>query len=201
MTRQPQPTVRLLGLAGSLRARSFNRYLLEAGRELTPAGITLTTYEHLADIPPFNEDLEANPPLGVARLRQAMQAADGLLIATPEYNQSVPGVLKNVIDWLSRSDPAQGLTGKPVAVIGATTGPWGTRLAQTQLRQILVACQALLLPSPALYLGDARAAFDEAGRLIDDETRDRLSGVIEALVDWTRLLSRPSKIDVLSRAG
>jgi chromate reductase len=201
MTRQPQPTVRLLGLAGSLRARSFNRYLLEAGRELTPAGITLTTYEHLADIPPFNEDLEANPPLGVTRLRQAMQAADGLLIATPEYNQSVPGVLKNVICWLSRSDPAQGLTGKPVAVIGATTGPWGTRLAQTQLRQILVACQALLLPSPALYLGDARAAFDEAGRLIDDETRDRLSGVIEALVDWTRLLSRPSKIDVLSRAG
>ena len=201
MTRQPQPTVRLLGLAGSLRTRSFNRYLLEAGRELTPAGTTITVYEHLADIPPFNEDLEANPPLGVTRLRQAMQAADGLLIATPEYNQSVPGVLKNVIDWLSRSDPAQGLTGKPVAVIGATTGPWGTRLAQTQLRQILVACQALRLPSPALYLGDARAAFDEAGRLIDHETRDRLSGVIEALVDWTRLLSRPSKIDVLSRAG
>ncbi|MEE8491620.1 MAG: NADPH-dependent FMN reductase [Acidimicrobiia bacterium] len=201
MTRQPQPTVRLLGLAGSLRARSFNRYLLEAGRELTQAGTTITVYEHLADIPPFNEDLEANPPLGVTRLRQAMQAADGLLIATPEYNQSVPGVLKNVIDWLSRSDPAQGLTGKPVAVIGATTGPWGTRLAQTQLRQILVACQALLLPSPALYLGDARAVFDEAGRLIDHETRDRLSGVIEALVDWTRLLSRPSKIDVLSRAG
>lgn len=201
MTRQPQPTVRLLGLAGSLRARSFNRSLLEAGRELTPAGTTLTAYEHLAHIPPFNEDLEANPPLGVTRLRQAMQAADGLLIATPEYNQSVPGVLKNVIDWLSRSDPAQGLTGKPVAVIGATTGPWGTRLAQTQLRQILVACQTLLLPSPALYLGDARAAFDEVGRLIDHETRDRLGGVIEALVDWTRLVSFPSEVDVLSRAG
>ena len=201
MTRQPQSTLRLLGLAGSLRSRSFNRSLLEAGRELTPAGTTLTAYEHLAHIPPFNEDLEANPPLGVTRLRQAMQAADGLLIATPEYNQSVPGVLKNVIDWLSRSDSAQGLAGKPVAVIGATTGPWGTRLAQTQLRQILVACQTLLLPSPALYLGDARAAFDEVGRLIDHETRDRLGGVIEALVDWTRLVSLPSEVDVLSRVG
>ena len=201
MTRQPQPALRLLGLAGSLRSRSFNRSLLEAGRELTPAGTTITVYEHLADIPPFNEDLEADPPLGVARLRQAMQAADGLLIATPEYNQSLPGVLKNVIDWLSRSDPAQGLAGKPVAVIGAMPGPWGTRLAQTQLRQILVACQALLLPSPALYVADARAAFDEAGRLIDHETRDRLGGVIEALVDWTRLVSRPSEVDVLSRVG
>ena len=201
MTRQPQPTLRLLGLAGSLRTRSFNRSLLEAGRELTPAGTTITVYEHLADIPPFNEDLEANPPLGVTRLRQALQAADGLLIATPEYNQSLPGVLKNVIDWLSRSDPAQGLAGKPVAVIGATTGPWGTRLAQTQLRQILIACQALLLPSPALYVHDALAAFDETGRLIDHEIRDRLGGVIDALVDWIRLVSRPSKVDVLSRVG
>ncbi len=201
MTLQPLPTLRLLGVAGSLRTKSFNRFFLEAGRELTPAGTTINVYEHLADIPPFNEDLEANPPPGVTRLRQAMQAADGLLIATPEYNQSVPGVLKNVIDWLSRSDPAQGLVGKPVAVIGATTGPWGTRLAQTQLRQILVACQALLLPSPALYLGDARAAFDEAGRLIDHQTRDVLGGVIEALVDWTRLVSRPAEVDLLSRAG
>lgn len=188
-------------MAGSLRTKSVNRSLLEASRELTSAGTTITVYEHLADIPPFNEDLEADPPLGVTRLRQAMAAADGLLIATPEYNQSLPGVLKNVIDWLSRSDPHQGLVGKPVAVIGATTGPWGTRLAQTQLRQILTACQALLLPSPALYVRDARAAFDEAGRLIDHKTRDRLGAVIDGLVDWIRLVSRPSKVDVLSRVG
>ena len=201
MTRQPHPTVRLLGIAGSLRTRSSNRSLLEAGRELAPAGTTITVYEHLADIPPFNEDLEANPPFGVIRLRKALHEAEGLLIATPEYNQSVPGVLKNVIDWLSRSDPPQGLAGKPVAVIGATTGPWGTRVAQTQLRQILTACEALVLPSPALYVRDARAAFDDAGRLVDPEIRDRLSGVIDALGDWIRLVSRPSQGAALSRIG
>lgn len=130
-----------------------------------------------------------------------MQAADGLLIATPEYNQSLPGVLKNVIDWLSRSDSAQGLAGKPVAVIGATTGPWGTRLAQAQLRQILIACQSLLLPGPALFVHAARGAFDEAGRLIDSEIRDRLGGVVDGLVEWIRLVSRPSQVEVMSRLG
>jgi len=201
MTRQPPPTLRLLGLPGSLRTNSFNRSLLEAGIELAPAGTTIKVYEHLDEIPPFNEDLEADPPVGVARLRRALQASDGLLIATPEYNQSLPGVLKNVIDWLSRSDPAQGLADKPVAVIGASTGPWGTRLAQTQLRQMLIACRALLLPGPALYVRDARAAFDDAGTLIDHETQDQLSGVVDALVDWIRRVSRPSQADVLSRVG
>jgi chromate reductase len=180
---------------------SFNRSLLEAGGELTPTGTLFTVYEHLADIPPFNEDLETNPPHSVTRLRHALQAADGLLIATPEYNQSLPGVLKNVIDWLSRPDPAQGLAGKQIAVIGATTGPWGTRLAQTQLRQILTACQALLLPSPTLYVRHARAAFDEEGRLIDPEIRNRLGGIIDALVDWIRLTSRPYEGNRLSQIG
>lgn len=201
MMQESQPTVRLLGLAGSLRTGSFNRSLLEAGGELTPTGTVFTVYEHLADIPLFNEDLEKNPPLGVTRLRRALQVANGLLIATPEYNQSLPGVLKNVIDWLSRSDPAQGLAGKQVAVIGATTGPWGTRLAQTQLRQILTACQTLLLPSPTLYVRHARTAFDEEGRLVDHEIRDRLGGIVDALVDWIRLTSRPSEADRTSRIG
>jgi chromate reductase len=201
MTRHRRSTLRLLGLAGSLRAGSFNRSLLEASRELTPTGATLTPFERLADIPLFDEDIEANPLPGVIRLRRALEASDGVLIATPEYNQSVPGVLKNVIDWLSRSGPGQGLTGKPVAVVGATTGPWGTRLAQTQLRQILIACGALLLPSPALYVRDASTKFDEAGRLIDRATRDDLSAVIDALVAWTGQRSDDPHGDVLSRTG
>lgn len=181
--------IRLLGLAGSIRAGSLNRLMLEAARELTPDGAELTVFDHLGDIPPFTEDLEAVPPRGVTRLREAFESADGVLFATPEYNQAMPGVLKNAIDWLSRSEPSRGLVGKPVGVIGATVGPWGTRLAQAQLRQVLVACGALLLPSPALYVREARTVFDDAN-LTDSETRNRVADVVDALVEWVRLVSR-----------
>lgn len=195
MTFRPERSLTILGIPGSLRHGSFNRALLEAGEELTPPGTTLTVYDHLEEVPLFNQDFEDVAPGGVTRLRNAIRQADALLIATPEYNQSVPGVLKNAIDWLSRSDPTDGIAGKPVAVIGATTGPWGTRLAQTQLRHILVSCQALVLSNPALYVRNARTVFDQSGLLIDEETKSLLRNVVRALADWTRLMSPSAQIE------
>ena len=122
----------------------------------------LMVYDTIADVPLFNEDLEASgdAPDGVRRLRESIAAADGLLIATPEYNQSLPGMLKNTIDWLSRPDArgAEVLEGKPVAIVGATTGAWGTRLAQSQLRHALAATGARTLPAPMLFIRDAAQA-------------------------------------------
>jgi len=140
-------------------------------------------------MPPFDEDLEGqNGPEAVTRLRQQVLAADGILIATPEYNQSMPGVLKNAIDWLSRP-PDEVLAGKPVAVIGATTGGWGTRLAQAAVRQTLYAAEAIVLSQPALYLREAANAFDSEGRLTDHATRDMLDAVLIAFAHWINLMA------------
>ena len=130
---------RVLALGGSLRPDSYNLSLLEAAAGLAPDGLSIDVYAGLGSIPLFNEDLERPGllPPGVADLRRAVARSDALLIATPEYNQSIPGVLKNTIDWLSRSEPREGLSGLPVAITGATTGPWGTRLAQSELRHTL----------------------------------------------------------------
>jgi len=182
-------TVRVLAIPGSLRRESYNRSLAAAAASLTPPNMSITVYESLGTIPVFNEDLENPPPAGVARLREAVASSDGLLIATPEYNQSLPGVVKNVIDWLSRSDGPEGLAGKPVAVIGVTSGPWGTRLAQTQLRQVLTSTQALVLSQPTLFLRDASTLFDHERKLVDSTTRQRLEELLVSFDHWTRLVS------------
>jgi chromate reductase, NAD(P)H dehydrogenase (quinone) len=175
----------LLAVAGSLRRDSINLALLRAAALLAPPGLTISVFEELASLPLFNEDIEAEGlPLGVRRLREAVAAADGLLIATPEYNNSVPGVLKNAIDWLSRSAPIGVLTGKPVAVIGASTGSWGTRLAQAALRQILFATEALVLPQPGLFVRNANSHFDEGGRLSDETTRGSLRKLLLSFGVW-----------------
>lgn len=186
MQSAPSASRRVLGLAGSLRRGSYNRRLLDAAAELAPAGLIVSPYEDAAGLVPFNEDLEGpgGGPDEVRRLRQAVRRADALLIATPEYNQSLPGVLKNMLDWLSRPAPDEVLEGKPVSVIGASTGPWGTRLAQSSLRQVLHATGAHVLPGPALYLRDAARLFDPMGRLIDEPTRERLQAVLTALAGW-----------------
>jgi chromate reductase len=191
MSRSASP-VRVLAIAGSLRRDSHNRALLRAAAELAPASMSINVYEHLGAVPVFNEDLEdaQGGPAGVARLRTALAAADGLLIATPEYNQSVPGVVKNMIDWLSRSEPVAGLAGRPVAVTGATTGPWGTRIAQTVLRQMLVSVQALVLPAPTLFVGRVDSRFAKDGRLADDALGERLHELVSAFAAWIRL-TRP----------
>jgi chromate reductase len=141
-------------------------------------------HEELHAIPLFDEDVEfAGNPESVTRLRSEVAAADGLLIATPEYNWSFPGVLKNAIDWLSRP-PAEVLIGKPVAIIGATAGRWGTRLAQAASRQVLTATESIVMPAPALFVRDASAVFAEDGRLIDAPTLTQLDAVLAAFVRW-----------------
>jgi len=177
----------VLAIAGSLRRDSFNRRLLEGAAEQAPPGMAITVSDDLASIPLFSEDLEeeaGGAPAAVRRLRHAVERADGLLIATPEYNHSIPGVLKNAIDWLSRPGPGPGLAGKPVAIVGATTGAWGTRLAQSALRQVLYATESLVLPAPGLLLREASRAFDAEGRLRDERTRDALGEVLVGLAAW-----------------
>ncbi len=182
----------VLGIAGSLRRGSYNRSLLRAAGELAPPGLTISVHEGLASIPPFDEDLEAataGGPEAVQTLRGQIASADALLIATPEYNHSLPGVLKNAIDWVSRPGPHEVLAGKPIAVIGASGGPWGTRLAQAALRQVLYATGSLVLPAPALFVANAKRLFDESGKLVDGSVRERLSSLLAALSSWTDLVN------------
>lgn len=185
--------IRILAIPGSLRQQSYNKSLLIAAAALAPPGTSVGVYEALGEVPLFNEDVaNATTPAGVVRLREAVSCADGLLIATPEYNQAVPGVVKNMIDWLSLGESHEGLEGRPVAVTGVTTGPWGTRLAQTMLRQMLVATQAVLLPQPSLFLRGAEDLFDKHGNLTDDTTRRRLSDLVTAFSTWIRFMRSQS---------
>jgi chromate reductase, NAD(P)H dehydrogenase (quinone) len=177
----------VLAISGSLRKASYNRSLLQAAKELAPANVSIVPYEELGSVPSFDEDLESatgGGPESVERLREQVGSADGLLIATPEYNHSIPGVLKNAIDWLSRPAPREVLAGKPVAIVGASAGPFGTRLAQSALRQVLYATECLVLPGPALFVRDAARLFDHAGRLIDAPSRERVAAILSAFVAW-----------------
>ncbi len=180
----------VLALPGSTRRGSYNRRLAAAAAEHARPGMTVEVYGELSSIPLFDEDVERDGlPAPVRRLRDQVAAASGLLIATPEYNHSIPGVLKNAIDWLSRTDV---LAGKPVAVIGVTTGRWGTRLAQAALRQVLGATGSLVLPGPALFAADAERLFDKTGSLVDPATRTALASVVDAFagwIEWTRTAS------------
>lgn len=180
--------MKIVAIAGSLRAESYNRALLHAAGELAPAGMVIHIEREIGEIPLYNadfEELESGVPVAVRRLRAAVGAADGLLIATPEYNQSLPGVLKNVIDWLSRPAPDEVLAGKPVAIIGASSGPWGTRLAQAALRQVLAATESRVLPAPMLFVRDCTHVFDFQRRLTDETTRRRLQALLQAFANWT----------------
>jgi len=195
MTHRP---LRILCLAGSLRRASWNRRLLQAAASLAPAGVEAEVYDALATVPLFDEDLErAEPegPPGVRALRIAIAASDGLVIATPEYNHALPGVLKNALDWLSRESPhGEVLTERPVAVLGASSGPWGTRLAQASLRQVLHTCGALVMPSPTLFMARAADHFDAQGALADDAARASLQRFMGAFAGWVGRVapSRPA---------
>lgn len=173
----------VLAIAGSLRRDSYNRLLIRAAIENAPRGMQIRTFDDLGDIPLFNEDLEPAAPGSVAQLRRSVRSSDGLLIATPEYNWGIPGVLKNAIDWLSRP-PDQVLIAKPVALIGASAGRWGTRLAQAALRQVLTATESSVMPAPAMFVRDAAAAFDGAGRIVDPAVRAQLEQVLAAFAGW-----------------
>ena len=162
----------ILGIAGSLRAGSYNRGLLEAARELAPEAMEIRVWDGLRDVPHYDGDLDNDErrPAAVAELKRAIAGADGLLIATPEYNYSIPGVLKNAIDWASRPGYKSELVGKPVAIMGASGGAAGTARAQIHLREVMYSTLAQVMPHPGVLVGGAGAKFTD-GRLTDEPTR------------------------------
>jgi len=178
--------MRVLGIAGSLRPGSYNRKLLLAAGELLPDDVELDVYEELKAVPPYDEDDDVEPaPAAVAQLRAAIAGADAILFATPEYNSSIPGQLKNAIDWASRPLATNVLRNKPVAVVGASTGAFGAVWAQADLRKVLGATGARVV-DVELPLGHAPQRFDEAtGALTDENLRDELREVVWSLVDET----------------
>lgn len=184
-------SIKVLGISGSLRRGSFNTAALRAARELAPAGMAVELHEGLRDIPPYDDDLRQGQgyPPPVEDLRARIKAADALLIATPEYNYSVPGVLKNAIDWASRP-PEQPFDGKPVAIMGASPGVLGTARAQYHLRQMFVYLNGHLLNRPEVMIGQANTRFDAEGRLTDEKTREFIHALLAALKEWTERLRR-----------
>jgi chromate reductase, NAD(P)H dehydrogenase (quinone) len=169
--------MRILGISGSLRRGSHNRRLLRAAGEALPPGTALVEWDGLAGLPIFDEDLESSPPEPVRELFAAIEQADALLIATPEYNASVPGGLKNALDWASRPFPDNVLRNKPSAVIGASTGLFGAVWAQAEVRKALGASGAHVLESE-LPVGLADGAFAEDGSLADPELTARLADLL-----------------------
>lgn len=182
----------IMGICGSLRRGSYNRMLLNAAIECAPAGLRIETYEGLGDIPPYNEDVrETGEPAAVADFKRRIRDADALLIASPEYNYSVPGVLKNAIDWASRPPADSPLVNKPAAIIGASTGNFGTARGQLALRQVFVFTGTQAMLKPELLVFQAQKRFDESGRLADDMTRELLTEFMSAFEGWVRRFAPP----------
>ena len=186
--------IRVLGIPGSLRKKSFNRGLLRAATEMLPEGMSLDVYD-LEALPLYNGDVEAaGLPEPVQDFQRRIEAADALLFATPEYNYSVAGVLKNAIDWASRPTPArqvQPFSGKPVAIMGASAGALGTSRAQYHLRQMCVFLNMHPMNSPEVMVSNAATRFDAEGNLTDQESIDRIRKLLAALVSWARRLGNP----------
>ncbi len=179
--------MRVLGIAGSLRPGSHNAALLRAAAGLVPSGAELVVFDGLRAVPPYDEAQDgARAPAAVRALRDAVAGADALLLATPEYNASIPGVLKNAVDWASRPYPASALRGRPAAVIGASTGLFGAVWAQAELRKVLATAGAAPLDRE-LPVGQADAAFAPDGSLADPE----LAGALRALLDELAGVARP----------
>jgi chromate reductase, NAD(P)H dehydrogenase (quinone) len=176
---------RILGISGSLRRDSHNTSLLRAAAEAAGPDIEFELYDGLKQIPPYDEDDDVDPrPESVARLNEAIASADAVFFSTPEYNSSIPGQLKNAIDWVSRPVATNALRNKPVAVVGASTGGFGAVWAQAELRKVLAAVGARVLDLE-LPVPHAHTRFEDGG-LTDDEIRTRLEEAIEALADAAR---------------
>ena len=187
---------RVLAMPGSLRRNSFNRLLLQTAARVAPPSLQLAICDLVPRVPMFDEDLEQatnGGPDVVRELRRSVAASEALLIATPEYNQSLPGVLKNLIDWLSRPGPQEVLVGKPVAIVGVSAGRWGTRLAQAALRQVLAATESYVMPAPMLFLRDGAALFDDHG-LTDEATLKSLRSFLSAFARWIERVSEQSTL-------
>jgi chromate reductase len=184
--------MKVLGVSGSLRAGSHNTNVLRAAAALLPQGVELELWDGLKAIPPYDEDDDGHrAPAAARRMRRRFAEADAVLFSTPEYNSSIPGQLKNAVDWLSRPIASNVLRNKPVAVVGASTGAFGAVWAQEELRKVLAATGARVVEG-AVAVGHADRRFDAEGRLLDDDLREQLSEVDASLVAAARLRRVPA---------
>ena len=179
----------ILGIAGSLRDGSFNRAALRAAQTLSPEGATIETFD-IKGLPGFSQDDEANPPAQVGELKQRIRAADAILLVTPEYNYSVPGVLKNAIDWASRPYGDSAWNKKPVAIMGASVGTLGTARAQYHLRQMFVFLNMYAVNQPEVMISHAHKHFDEQGNLTDEVAKKLINQLLGELVSLTKQLAK-----------
>jgi chromate reductase len=187
-----EKSLKILGFAGSLRKGSYNKALLRAALELLPEGVDLEIFD-LEGIPPFNQDMEDQPVEKVKEFKAKIRAADAILIATPEYNYSIPGVLKNAIDSASRPYGDNAFEHKPVAMMGASVSMIGSARAQYHLRQCFVFLSCFALNHPEVMVPFAHEKIDKDGRVTDEKTRELIVELIEGLVTWTKRLSSPAK--------
>ena len=181
--------IRILGFAGSLRKDSCNKALLRAASELVPEGVELEVFD-LGGIPLFNQDFETEMPETVKEFKRRIRTADAILIVTPEYNYSVPGVLKNAIDWASRPYGDNSFEDKPVGIMSASGGMLGGARAQYQLRQTLVCLDTHPVNRPEVIVPFASEKIDDRGRLTDEATRQRIRELLESLIIWTERLEK-----------
>jgi chromate reductase len=181
--------ITILGFAGSLRKNSYNKALLRVAMELVPKSAKLEIFD-LEGIPPFNQDLESRMPEKVKGFKAKIKRADAILIATPEHNYSIPGILKNAIDWASRPLGDNSFEGKPVAIMSASPGTLGGARAQYHLRQVLVSLNMHAINRPEVIVASVDEKIDEKGNLVDEKTRKKIRQLLENLVDWTKKLER-----------
>jgi chromate reductase len=181
--------ITILGFAGSLRKGSYNKALLRAALELIPKDAKLEIFD-LEGIPPFNQDLESRMPEKVKEFKAKIQAADAILVVTPEYNYSMSGVLKNAIDWASRPYGDNSFEGKPVAIMSASVGMLGGARAQYHLRQSFVFLNMYPINRPEVMVAHADEKVDENGRIVDEATREKIKELLENLIDWTEKLKK-----------
>lgn len=181
--------ITILGFAGSLRKGSYNKAILRAALELSPEDAKLEIFD-LEGIPPYNMDLENRMPEKVKEFKAKIKAADAILIATPEHNHSIPGVLKNAIDWASRPYGDNSFQGKPVAIMSASTGMLGGANAQFHLRQTFVFLNMYPINRPGVFVTFAAEKIDDKGNVTDKKTREKIKELLESLVVWTNRLGK-----------
>lgn len=178
-------TIKILGMAGSLRKGSYNRAILQAATELVPENSQLEVFDRLGEIPLYNQDNENNPPNVVTEFKEKIREADAILFATPEYNYSIPGVLKNAIDWASRPYGDSAWDGKPVAIMGASGGMLGGSRAQYHLRQVFVFLNMKPLNQPEVIIPHVNEKVSEHGKVTDEHTLEKIKEILDSLIQWT----------------
>lgn len=182
--------LKILGISGSLREGSYNAGALRAARELAPDGVEVEIYD-MAGFPEFVQGQDQNPSAKVKEFKQKIREADAILIASPEYNYSVPGTLKNAIDWASRPYGDSAWDGKPAAIMGASPGGIGTARMQYHLRQMMVFLNMFPINRPEVMIANCTDKYDDQGNLTDEKTREMVAQMLAALADWTRKLKQP----------